>query len=628
MGKKYQRVPMAHLHTHSAFSELDAISKVSDLVKRADEFGHTALALSDHGTIAGLPSFHEECKKQGIKPIMSCEYYFVPDYAKAREEKARKKGHLILMAMDIEGWTNIKKLITRSNQQFYYSPTIDYKDLREFGNGLICLSGCLKNQIKQAIINEKYEDAVKHVLNFKEIFGDRFYLEIQDGGLDVQLRVNQVLRRLGEKYNIPLAATQDAHYIDAKDVESHEAIWAIRTRDTLDKPCEGDIKRARGKCEDDGCKNKTHKHSHNMDECRIYYSTKEYWLKDGHHILNENLTTEYGEQRNNTITQKEVEETAKIADRIKNYEIKDGLHLPKYEFIPEYLSESEDSSFVYLQDLVYKGYTKVYGGPADERMPDEHEARLNKELNDIESANLADYFLIVWDIINWANKNNIRVGPGRGSAAGSMVSYCLGITKIDPLKYGLIWERFYNAGRKGSLADIDTDFSKARRSEVIDYIAERFGKDRVAQMVTFNKLKAKAALKDVAKVLGKFGMSFEDANVMTRFVDKKPGTTIAKSLEKSEKLQEYQKKNEKLFRIAQKLEDCPKSRGTHAAGVIISDKPFEEGFPLRWNTKDKKLVTEFDGETLESLGYLKMDALGLKTLDVLADIEEEINGKN
>lgn len=644
---KYQKVPMSHLHVHSSYSELDAISKIPQLVQRASQYGHDALALTDHGTIAGLPKFHEECNKQGIKPILSCEFYFVPDAKKPDEDmttdqkkeirkKQRKRGHIVLSAMNLEGWTNLKKLVTRSNKQFYYMPIIGYNDLKEFGNGLICLSGCLKNQIKQAIIAEDYAVAVEHLLKFQKIFGDRYYLEIQDGGLDVQLHVNRVIRRLSEKFNIPLVATQDAHYIDPKDAESHEAIWGMRTRQTLDMPSEADIKTVRGRCDGKECSTGSHKHDHNMDECRVYYSTKEFWVKDGHHILNESLHTEFGEERKSTIQQKEIEESAKIADRIESYPIKDGLHLPKYEFLPDtipspegpiIIREKENPQLEYLKFLVNEGYEEVYETKI-EHMTQEHKDRLKKELTDIESANLADYFLIVWDIINDARKKKIRVGPGRGSAAGSMVSFCLGITKIDPIKYGLIWERFYNAGRKGSLADIDSDFSKAGRPKVIDYIAWRFGKDRVAQMVTFNAMKAKAALKDTAKILGKGGMSFEDANVMTRFVDKKPNTTIEKSLAKSEKLQEYQEKNPKLFRIAKMLEGCPKSRGTHAAGVIISDKPFEEGgVPLRWMTKDKKEVTEFDGETLESLGYLKVDILGLKTMDVLSDVEEDINGK-
>ena len=339
-------------------------------------------------------------------------------------------------------------------------------------------------------------------------------------------------------------------------------------------------------------------------------------------MLNEDLTTEFGEKRKTTLKQKDIEQSAAIADRIKAFEIKDGLHLPKYDFVPIEI-QTENRQLGFLKKLVAEGYVYRYGPIVD--MTKEHEDRLKKELGDIEEANLADYFLIVWDVVKWAKEQKIAVGPGRGSAAGSMVSYCLGITAIDPLKYGLIWERFYNAGRKGSLADIDMDFSKRRRGEVLAYIKERYGEDRVAQMCTFNTLAARAALKDTAKLLGSKGMPFEDANVMTRNVSQKPGTKIKKALEDSEALKDYEKKNPKLFRIAQMLEGCPKSRGIHAAGIIINDKPFSEGFPLRWNTKDKCLITEFDGETLEKLGHLKLDILGLKTLDVLDDVAREVN---
>jgi len=326
------------------------------------------------------------------------------------------------------------------------------------------------------------------------------------------------------------------------------------------------------------------------------------------------------------------------------------MHLPKYAFIPDisqigcvaadncdsshyHPGDIEDgetidlTSFNYLCELIAKGYERAYELSWFDRT-EEHRNRLASELADIKDAGLADYFLIVWDIVSWAKANDIPVGPGRGSAAGSMVSFCLSITDIDPLKYGLIWERFYNAGRKGSLADIDIDIGKNHRDKVVQYIKDRFGEDRVAQIVTFNTLKSKAALKDTAKILGKQGgMAFDDANVMTRLIPMKHGQPfkIAKAVEESEKLAKYAEKYPRLFRVAQKLEGCPKSRGTHAAGVVISDEPFENGFPLRWNTKEKRLMTEWDMEVLDSLGYLKMDILGLKTMDVLKDIEDEVN---
>jgi len=637
MSKKYQKIPMTHLHLHSTYSELDAISKIPDIVKRAKEYGHSHISLTDHGTVAGCPEFYNECHKQGIKPILACEFYMVPDPAKSKEEKSRLNHHLILLAMNQEGWTNIKKLTTRANEQFYYAPRIGYEDLKNYSNGLICLTACLKGVVPWHIAAEKYEDAEKHLIILKGIFGDRFYLELQDGGLDVQIRVNDVMRRMAQKHELPVVGCQDAHYVDRNDVEAHEGIWAIRTRNTFDDPVgygpRDDVEGQR---------------------TRPYYSTKEYWLKDAHHMLNEDLTTENGEKRRSTLTQKEIEESAKIAERIGDVVIEKRMHLPKYAFIPDISQvgcavddcgvddipsshyhpgdiksgETVDlASFNYLCELIARGYERVYERSWLNRT-EEHRKRLAKELGDIKDAKLADYFLIVWDVVSWAKSQDIPVGPGRGSASGSMVSFCLGITDVDPLKYGLIWERFYNAGRKGSLADIDIDIGKKDRERVIAYVKERFGEDRVAPIITFNTLKSKAALKDTAKLLGKQGgMAFDDANVMTRFVPMKHGqpAKIADALEENEKLAEYAERYPRLFNVAQKLEGCPKSRGTHAAGILISDKPFSEGFPLRWNTKEKHLMTEWDMETIDSLGYLKLDLLSLKTLDVLSDIEDEVN---
>ncbi len=629
MAKKYQKIEMTHLHLHSTYSELDAISKIPDIVTRAKEYGHKSIALTDHGTIAGVPEFYNECNAQGIKPILACEFYMMEDAAKAREEKNRKNHHLIMLAMDQEGWTNIKKLTTRANEKFYYAPRIDYKDLREHSNGVIVLTACLKGIVPYNIMEEKFDEAYRHAKILKGIFGDRFYMELQDGGLDVQMTLNTVMRRMAAKLEITTVACQDAHYVNREDVEAHEGIWAIRTGDTFDKP----IGYGKGRA------------------FRPYYSTREYWLKDAHHMLNEDLTTEHGTKRRGTLTQAEVEESTKIAERIGDVKIEKKMHLPKYAFIPDIsqvgcaTADSCDSShyhpgdiekgktvdltsYNYLCELIAKGYERGYQRSWLDRT-DEHRERLARELGDIKDAGLADYFLIVWDIVSWTRAMGIPIGPGRGSAAGSMVSFCLHITDVEPLQYGLIWERFYNAGRKGSLADIDIDIGKKYREIVLSYIKMRFGKNRVAQIVTFNTLGTKAALKDTAKLLGKQGgMSFEDANVMTRFIPLKHNQpmSIKDSIANSDRIAEYAEKYPRLFRMAQKLEGCPKSRGTHAAGVIISDEDFSTGFPLRWNTKEKAQMTEWDMEVLDSLGYLKMDILGLKTMDVLKGIEDEVNG--
>ncbi len=624
---------MSHLHMHSIYSQLDAISKIPDIVKRLSQYGHSSAALTDHGSVAGCVEFYKECKKANIKPLLASEFYMQPDANAAKEAKNRKNHHLILIAQNATGWDNIKNLTSLGAEKFYYSPRIDYKDLRTHSEGIICLTACLKGIVPYNIMEEKYDEAASHAAILKSIFGDRFYLELQDGGLDVQIKVNEVMRRMAERLEVKTVACQDAHYIDRNDVESHEAIWAIRTRQNLDMPVAGPDEESLDK-----------------KQFRVYYSTREYWLKDAHHMLNEYLTTEHGHQRMSTLTQEELERSVEIADRCDAVEIKDEMHLPRYEHIPEISLHSEDHgcatvgpggktgcghdrSLAYLKKLVREGYEWRYKNKWED-VTEEHKARLKKELDDIGSAGLADYFLIVWDIVSWARKQDISTGPGRGSAAGSMVAFCLGITKIEPIQYGLIWERFYNAGRKGSLADIDLDFSKRRRDEVIAYIKERFGEDRVAQMVTFNTLAPRAVLKDVAKLVGKKdGMDFEEANAMTKFVHLKAETieqalygTENGDIPPSDKLQEYEKKYPKLFRIAKMLQGCPKSKGKHAAGVIISDKSFKDGaLPMCFDTKEKTLITEWDGATLDKLGYLKCDCLGLKTLDVLQDTQNEAN---
>jgi DNA polymerase-3 subunit alpha len=614
---------LSQIHLHSSFSILDSVSKIEDIVKRIKEHGNTHVALTDHGTISAMPAMAYECKKAGIQHIPACEFYMTPDVEQKTEEGVeggrgkRTAHHLILLAMNENGWRNIKLLNTQANRQFYYVPRIDYKDLEKYGSDIICLTACLKGIVPHYLAIDDFDKAAFHARKLKSIFEDRFYLEVQDGGLDVQPKINRAMRALGEHLDIPIVGCQDAHYVDRNDVEAHEALWAIRTQDTFDQP----VGYGKGK------------------EFRPYYRTREYWLKSFEEILGEDLTTEDGNRRRTDLLQSELEMSQIIAERCKPIPIESKMHLPRYEFVPEVAAgcatkchadtdihgHTEDlTSFNYLFQLVSDGYEKRFNQPYFDA-PDEYRLRVEKEMGDIKLAKLADYFLIIWDICSWAMSEKIPVGPARGSAAGSLVSYCLYITHIDPIPYGLIWERFYNAGRVGSLADIDLDFSKRRRDEVINYIKNRFGENRVAQMVTFNTLGTKAALKDTAKVLGSQGMSFDDANLMTRYVPDKP-EDIADAVERSDKLKEYKENNPRLFSIAEKLEGCPKSSGKHAAGILISDEDFSTGnIPLRWDTKGKHLITEWDGDTLDKLGLMKVDILGISTLDVLADVAKEVN---
>lgn len=620
---------MSHLHMHSTYSELDCISKISEIVRRLKEYGHTSAALTDHGTIAGVPEFHRECRKEGIKPILASEFYYMPDPAKAKAEKSRKNHHLILLAMNEEGWLNIRKLTTLANQQFYFSPRIGDDDLRENGNGLICLTACMKGIVPYEISQGNFGEAFEHAKKFRDIFGDRFYMEVQDGGIDEQIKINKAMRMMAQKLDVKVVGCQDAHYIDRNDVEGHEAIWAVRSKDTFDTP------------KGYGEKGK-----------RPYYSTNEFWLKDSCHILNEPLTTQGGEKRMSTLTQAEIEMSAEIADRIEDFDMELKMHLPKYEFVPDIslagcattqcsegqqhyhpgdIEEGETidlTSYNFLCELVAKGYEARYETSWLDR-PQEHRERLAKELGDIKAAGLADYFLIIWDIVIWCKSEGIPVGPGRGSAAGSMVSYCIRITDIEPLQYGLIWERFYNIGRIGSLADIDIDVSKRDRPKVVKYISDRFGEDKVAQILTFSKIKAKNAIKDAARVLGSKGITPDEANVITRMVGEAHGKTFSldKSVEENENFAEFAEKNPRLFRLAKHLEECIRGRGVHAAGIVISDEPFSKGeLPLRWDTKNKKFMTEYDMGEIDKNQYVKVDILGLKTLDVLRDTENAVNG--
>lgn len=612
----------SHLHMHSSYSILDAITKTSDIVKRLKEYGHTHALLTDHGTIGGVPEFFAAAKEVGIKPLAGTEIYMVPDTDEYKERGDRMAHHLILMAMNDEGWRNIKKLTTEANKNFYYYPRVGFKHLKEHNAGIIALTACLKGVVPYNISIEKYDVAAEHARTLHSIFGDRFYFEVQDGGLNIQPKINSVMRTMAKHMGIKVVGCQDAHYLDRNDVEAHEAIWALRTRDTFDKP----VGYGKGK------------------EFRPYYSTREYWLKDMCHILGEQIVTEDGERRPSDITQAELELSQEIAERCGTVNIGYQMHLPRYEFIPETAggcatkcsdsielhshrpsdAELDLTSFNYLRELVYNGFELRYKTPIA-NATQEQKDRLDKELGDIKEARLADYFLIIWDIVSWARSKKIPIGPGRGSAAGSMVSYCLRITSIDPLQYGLIWERFFNKGRIGSLADIDLDFSMSRREEVIQYMENRFGKNRVAQMVTYNTLASKAALKDTARILGKNGISPADATLMTKFVKDKVDD-IADALEKSEELRKFQEKHPRLFDIAMKIEGCPKSSGKHAAGVIISDTDFDDGeVPLRRDPKKGNMITELDGVTMDKLGYVKVDVLGLKTLDVLDGTKNDVN---
>lgn len=576
---------LAHLHLHSSFSLLDGLSSIKDIVAKIKEFGQDAVALTDHGSVAGLVEFYKECKKNNIKPILGCEQYLVEDVQKAKENKQRYAYHIILLAMNNKGFNNLVKLATVSNENFYYKPRIDFSLLQKYNEGLIVLTACMHGVIAYNLYDHKDkedESIIKYPANITlaecyvqklhAIFGDRFYLEVQDGGIPEQLIINSRMRDISKKFNIPTIATIDAHYINQEDSIAHTYLKSIAF----------------------GAKTLT-------AESGNGFTTQEFYIKKREDLKGKDILDE------------ELDRTLDVAARC-NVELEIG----KYK-LPKFDRNSTKSSLESLKEILNKA---ILPYQSNKKYLD----RLNKELSDIEVANLADYFLIVSDIVNYAKSQNWWIGPGRGSAGGSLVAYLLNITTIDPIKYNLIWERFFNVGRKGSMADIDIDVEKRYRDNLIEYIKERFGRDHVSQLATFNKLAARAVLKDVFKVAG---ISFEEANKITSLVpmknDEHAAITLDQALEMVPELRAYETKYKSYFAIARKLEGAYKSSGTHAAAVVISNEPFSNGcIPLAREPSGEGLMCAWDMKSVEDIGLLKIDILGLSTLEVMHRCVEEI----
>lgn len=579
-----------HLHLHSSFSLLDGLSSIKDIVSKVKEFGQDTVALTDHGSVAGLIEFYKECKKSNIKSILGMEAYCVEDCQKAKEEKQRYSYHIILLAMNNKGFNNLIKLATASNENFYYKPRIDFSLLEKYNEGLIVLTACMHGVIAYHLFDHKDredESLVKlpaniplaecYVQKLHKIFGNRFYLEVQDGGIPEQLIINARMRDLSKKFNIPTVATIDSHYVNQEDAVAHTYLKSIAY----------------------GAKTLT-------AESGNGFSTQEFYIKKRDDLKGKDFLEE------------ELDRTLDIAARC-NVKLEIGEYkLPKFD------RNSDKSSIDILAQKVKDGwYAKL---TKEQRQDTSYKERLNKELADIQLANLADYFLIVADIVNYAKGQNWWIGPGRGSVGGSLCAYLLNITTIDPIKYSLIWERFFNVGRKGSMADIDIDVEKRYRDNLIEYIKDRFGRDHVAQLATFNKLAARAVLKDVFKVAG---ISFEEANKITSLVpmknDEHAAITIDQALEMVPELREYEEKYKSYFAIARKLEGAYKSSGTHAAAVVISNEPFSEGtVPLMREPSGDGLMCAWDMKSVEDVGLLKIDILGLSTLEVMHRCVEEV----
>ena len=559
-----------HLHVHSEYSLLDGACRISRMAQRAKELGQTALAITDHGVMYGAVAFYQACKDAGVKPIIGCEVYVATG---ARTEKTRQPegdySHLILLCENETGYRNLCYLVSVGfTEGFYLKPRIDWPLLKQHSEGLICLSGCIAGEIPKRILRQDYPGAKKLALELKELFGpDRFYLEIQNHGIGEELRVRTALFQMSQELDIPLAATNDAHYLERSDAKIHDVLLCIQTGRTVDEPM------------------------------RMRFEGEEYYLKS-----EEEMRALFAEYPN------AIENTQRIADRC-NFDFEFGhYHLPRF-----LLPEGETSSDAYLTKLCNAGFRKRYG---DDRP--EVRRQLDYELNMIRRMGFVDYFLIVSDFIGYAKRNGIPVGPGRGSAAGSVVSYCLEITDVDPMKYSLYFERFLNPERV-SMPDIDVDFCVLRRGEVIDYVNRKYGHDHVAQIVTFGTMAARAAIRDVGRALS---MSYAETDAVAKLVPSTLNMTLNEALRLSKPLRELYESDERvktLIDTARAIEGMPRHASTHAAGVVITEKPVYEYVPLAQN--EDSVVCQYPMTTLEHLGLLKMDFLGLRNLTVLAEAE-------
>ena len=561
-----------HLHTHTAYSLLDGAGKIDLLVKRAKELEMPALAITDHGVMYGVVDFYKACQKAGIKPIIGCEVYVAP---KSRFEKIGRDDspyHLVLLVKNEEGYRNLVHLVSKAYLEgFYYKPRVDRELLSQYHEGLIALSACLAGEVPQDILNNDLAKAKEDILWYKNLFGEgNYYLEIQNHGLPEQMTVNQALAQLSQQTGVPLVATNDNHYVYREDAQMQDVMLCIQTGKTI------------------------------ADNNRMRFEGSEFYLKSY-----DEMQKALGEYP------KALDITVEISEKC-NFDFTFGEnHMPIFAVPEGYTLES------YLEELCQDGLKKRY-----KNLTAEHYERLNYELNVIKQMGYTGYFLIVWDFINFARKNNIYVGPGRGSAAGSIVSYVLYITNIDPLKYDLLFERFLNPERV-SMPDIDIDFCYERRGEVIDYVIERYGIDHVAQIITFGTLAAKGAVRDVGRVMN---IPLTTVNKVAKLVPNEANITLKKAIENSAELRALMAEDEninQLILMAQKLEGMPRHAGTHAAGVVISEKPLEYYLPLQL-TNDGNIITQLAKENVEEMGLLKMDFLGLRTLTVINKAIEAI----
>ena len=560
----------AHLHVHTEYSLLDGSNKIKECVSRVKELGMNSVAITDHGVMFGVIDFYRAAKAVGIKPILGCEVYVAPGSRFDKEAAGsgeERYYHLVLLAENDLGYHNLMKIVSRGfTEGYYYKPRVDLEVLKEFHEGIIALSACLAGEVQRNILRGMYSEGKEAALRYQKIFGEgNFFLELQDHGMQEQKMVNQSLLRMSQETGIELVATNDIHYTYAEDEKPHDMLLCIQTGKKL------------------------------SDENRMRYEGGQYYIKS-----EEEMRTLF------PYALQALENTQKIADRC-NVEIEFGVtKLPKYD-VPEGYT-----SWEYLQHLCYQGLKKRYPS-GDEALKN----RLEYELSVIKSMGYVDYFLIVWDFIKYAKDHGIMVGPGRGSAAGSIVAYCLEITSIDPIKYQLLFERFLNPERV-SMPDIDVDFCFERRQEVIDYVVEKYGSDRVVQIVTFGTMAAKGVIRDVGRVMD---LPYAFVDSIAKMIPKELNITLDRALSMNPELKKLYQEDDRvheLIDMSKRLEGLPRHKSMHAAGVVISQKSVDEYVPLSLGS-DGSVVAQFTMTTLEELGLLKMDFLGLRTLTVIQD---------
>ena len=555
-----------HLHLHTEYSLLDGAAKIKDVVKYAGELNMKSLAITDHGVMYGVVDFYTEAIENGIKPIIGCEVYTAPK-SRFDKNKNEKYGHLILLAKNDIGYRNIMKISSIGfSEGYYYKPRVDMEILERFSEGIVCLSGCLAGDVNSSLCEGNYEKSKQLALKYKSIFGEDYYLEVQNHGLEDEIKIIPLIAKLAKEIDVKIVATNDVHYTKKENSMLQDVLLCIQT----------------GK--------KVH------EEDRMKFETDEFYLKSEEEMLS--IFDDMPEAVYNT------EEIAQKCNTVIDFS---KIYLPKFD--------KKINADVYLKNLCEEGMAKrnITG--------DEAQKRLEYELNTISTMGYSDYFLIVWDYVNFSRENGISVGPGRGSAAGSLVAYLLGITDVNPLEYNLIFERFLNPERV-TMPDIDIDFCYVRRQEVIDYVANKYGKNRVAQIVAFDTMKARAAIRDVGRV---FDVSYKLTDRVAKLIPREIGMTIKSALsgvDELKKLYETDFEVKKLINMAIEIEGMPRNITTHAAGLVIGDKELDNYVPTQ--CVDDVVLTQYPMNILEKLGLVKMDLLALRNLTIIDDAVKHI----